>query len=813
MVNGSQHNQQLLRIAPWLPERRRPSCLEAKLRGMLGLLGALLLLLYVIIVGILLLLVAIPRLLLRLLLRPAAGCFGYVVEYAYALRICRLHVSIVRFVQNRWVKRPYHSRFDDLRTELRLVGGGICFVHAVPCLSDNFCYVLVDATAHVDVAPGVENDIPGSGLPTLVVDPCDATAVEEALEHLADRFYRTQGGLHLEAVLCTHKHWDHAGGNEQLAARASAEAARTDEESDASTAPPLSFACPLKVFGGLEDDVPGCTHPIQHGDHLQVGSLVMEAVAAPGHTVGSVMFRLMCEEPERLGAACSTDHKVEALFTGDTLFSGGCGAQFEGSELDMQHCFATILEGSAPSAETLLFPGHEYTAMLLENGVGEALATWAPTEPPGRFMALCSAFYVASHRRALRDKLPTVPVSLAGERMVNPMFDYGLQKHVQTLLSAVAALEDRGQSNASTDEDGKTQGDSLPATVSFPVSPGAPLSSACSDNEGQSYLVDTRAAPSQQLAVLYRADLETLRQELLSGKLGGAEAADKLLKLEQRPFEDTLLTGGEDSFGDHGLQPEEEYALEEESEGVAQEARVEDPSSAADTDDSGVANEGRTSAPSELQLKQAMKVLAVPAFVAVGHKAPCREGELPVSLFRLEAVLKRLQVPAPSLSALLQALERPGAGGSGSSSSEDAAAASCGARCCCCPSARIFRQAGTSEEEEDAYTAARLLPLRCALRSLLPEAAQQVGFLRSFLRWCSKLRCCSGRPSSGTSESRPEESSGQEEASGSEPEQPPPLPEGVLRRRRLAAVERRFAKHRPEGCPLCTSSFRQSAAL
>ena len=79
----------------------------------------------------------------------------------------------------------------------------------------------------------------------------------------------------------------------------------------------------------------------------------------PGHTLGSMVY-------EVFNVASPADTPT-AAFTGDTLFCGGCGALFE--------CSAKVLHGSLQMLvarlppETLLFPGHEYTEMLLQMAV------------------------------------------------------------------------------------------------------------------------------------------------------------------------------------------------------------------------------------------------------------------------------------------------------------------------------------------------------------------------------------------------------------------------------------------------------------
>src|SRR5688572_5965032 len=100
----------------------------------------------------------------------------------------------------------------------------------VPCLSDNYAYLVWRA---------------GSGS-ALVVDPSEGEPVERALaEH----------GLVLAAILCTHHHWGHVGGNEALLARRAG----------------------LPVYAHRSDQekarVPGQTHPVDDGHAFRVVGL------------------------------------------------------------------------------------------------------------------------------------------------------------------------------------------------------------------------------------------------------------------------------------------------------------------------------------------------------------------------------------------------------------------------------------------------------------------------------------------------------------------------------------------------------------
>eukprot|EP00421_Protoceratium_reticulatum_P001236 CAMPEP_0168363142 /NCGR_PEP_ID=MMETSP0228-20121227/3540_1 /TAXON_ID=133427 /ORGANISM="Protoceratium reticulatum, Strain CCCM 535 (=CCMP 1889)" /LENGTH=418 /DNA_ID=CAMNT_0008375863 /DNA_START=29 /DNA_END=1283 /DNA_ORIENTATION=+ len=361
----------------------------------------------------------------------AAKNFGYVVEYAYSLRICQLHVAIERFMQRCFSRRPYHSRFADLRSEFPLGPRGACFVHPVPCMTNNLAYLVVDGSAGAVDAAAERL----CGLPCCLVDPCDAAAVVECAELLAEGTYAEFGGLALEAVLCTHKHWDHAGGNRDISALArAAPAAHSSDvaEGAAWPGPHLRYNAELPVYGGYDEAMPGRTHPLESGEKVWVGGLELEALATPGHTVGSTAFCI-----KNLATAATGTHGVgDVIFTGDCLFSGGCGAPFEGSNLDMEHCYATILQ-RCDLQKTSIFPGHEYTMMLLETELRDSHDSSLEV-PPGHFLSLCGDLYSVAHRRKLHDKLPTVPCTLAGEQQVNPMF-WAVRWRAQALLRALEA--------------------------------------------------------------------------------------------------------------------------------------------------------------------------------------------------------------------------------------------------------------------------------------------------------------------------------------------------------------------------------------
>ena len=181
-------------------------------------------------------------------------------------------------------------------------------IEAVPCLRDNYAYLIFDP------------EKPEEG--AWVVDPGEAAPVDAAL---AER------GLSLTGILLTHHHPDHVGGNAALVASHG----------------------PLEVLGFADDAhrLPEITHrlPASRGRFEASGQTIcglpLETMHIPGHTTGAIALKLGDE-----------------VFTGDTLFAAGCGRLFEGTPA-MMH--ASLQSLCALPEDTRLWFGHEYTAANL----------------------------------------------------------------------------------------------------------------------------------------------------------------------------------------------------------------------------------------------------------------------------------------------------------------------------------------------------------------------------------------------------------------------------------------------------------------
>lgn len=175
-------------------------------------------------------------------------------------------------------------------------------VQIIPCLSDNYAYLLR--------LPGTDRAV--------VVDASEAGPVRKVLE---------SQGLKLEGILSTHHHVDHVGGNEEL----------------------LKLHPRARVYAHKTDSarVPGLTNGVDDQETFEVGGFAFTALHIPGHTSGAVAYRM-----------------DDAVFTGDTLFVAGCGRLFEGTPAQMYESLNVKLAG-LPDA-TRVYCGHEYTAKNLE---------------------------------------------------------------------------------------------------------------------------------------------------------------------------------------------------------------------------------------------------------------------------------------------------------------------------------------------------------------------------------------------------------------------------------------------------------------
>ena len=170
-------------------------------------------------------------------------------------------------------------------------------IEIIKCLEDNFSYLLIDELTKS----------------TIVIDPSEAEPIINKIESL---------NLKLKFIMNTHHHYDHVGGNKELKKLYNA-----------------------KVIGFNEDKhrIPEIDISLKNDETWKDGIFEAKVFHIPGHTLGHVCFYF---------------YKENALFSGDTLFSLGCGRVFEGTHEEMFNSLKLI---KTLPLDTKIYCGHEYT--------------------------------------------------------------------------------------------------------------------------------------------------------------------------------------------------------------------------------------------------------------------------------------------------------------------------------------------------------------------------------------------------------------------------------------------------------------------
>ena len=238
-------------------------------------------------------------------------------------------------------------------------------VHTVPAATDNLVWIAVCER---------------TGAAAVV----DGPSAEEALA------YAQEHGLLIEQVWVTHTHGDHVGIVRDLAARGGLRGRRV-------FGPPA-----VRDAVRLDPPLEVLTDPVGEGSAFRLGEVEVRVLETPGHLDGHVSFLA-----------------GQALFCGDTLFTGGCGFLFDGPPDAM---FRSLMRLAACAPETRVCCAHEYTLDNLR-------FAWL-VEPDNE--ALAARIRDVRSRRARGEC--TVPSTIALERATNPF----LRPGSPTLIRRVA---------------------------------------------------------------------------------------------------------------------------------------------------------------------------------------------------------------------------------------------------------------------------------------------------------------------------------------------------------------------------------------
>lgn len=245
-------------------------------------------------------------------------------------------------------------------------------IHYFNMFQDNYGYLITD----------------GKSNRAATVDPGDGEAVLSWAEKL---------GLELTTIICTHKHSDHVGGNLYI----------------------KNLLPSVEIIGPGYEEIPGLTKPVMDGDSFLFESLKFSTIHTPCHTSGHVLY--FVEEVD------ASEPQKPILFSGDTLFVGGCGRFFEGTAAQMQDNMERI---SSLPHETLVFCAHEYT---LSNY--RFLANIDPDTCSNK---------LASIELQRSQNLPTIPSDIATELNYN-LFMKCHDPDLQTRLGVSSAIDAMGK--------------------------------------------------------------------------------------------------------------------------------------------------------------------------------------------------------------------------------------------------------------------------------------------------------------------------------------------------------------------------------
>ncbi len=169
-------------------------------------------------------------------------------------------------------------------------------IEIIPCLSDNYSYLIYEKKSNT----------------VSIVDPAEF----EACDKVINKYKK------LDFILNTHHHADHVGANLELKKKYNS-----------------------KILGSKSDKdrIPGINILLKENQKQKIGNLEFEVIFIPGHTKGHIAFFF---------------RKEKVAFTGDTLFSLGCGRIFEGTHDEMLNSLNKI-KNLPP--DTKIYCGHEYT--------------------------------------------------------------------------------------------------------------------------------------------------------------------------------------------------------------------------------------------------------------------------------------------------------------------------------------------------------------------------------------------------------------------------------------------------------------------
>ena len=216
-------------------------------------------------------------------------------------------------------------------------------IEIIKCLKDNYSYLIIDEKYNN----------------ACVVDPSEAEPIINFVE---------KKNVKLKFILNTHHHYDHVGGNNALKKK---------------------YGTKIVGFKNDKERIPNIDILLENNQIWKSENFEAKIIHIPGHTSGHICFYFI---------------KEKIAFTGDTLFSLGCGRIFEGTYEQMYNSL-NKLKKLPP--DTKIYCGHEYT---LQNSL------------------FCSKYdknnknlkkKIIEIKRKVEKNLPTIPSTLKEELTYN----------------------------------------------------------------------------------------------------------------------------------------------------------------------------------------------------------------------------------------------------------------------------------------------------------------------------------------------------------------------------------------------------------
>ena len=170
-------------------------------------------------------------------------------------------------------------------------------VEIIKCLKDNFSYLFINEKSNN----------------ACVVDPSEPDPIIDFIQ---------KKNINLKYILNTHHHYDHVGGNNDLKKR---------------------YGSKIVGFKDDKDRIPKIDILVEDNQIWTYEDFESKIFHIPGHTSGHICFYF---------------EKEKIAFTGDTLFSLGCGRIFEGTYKQM---FESLNKLKKLPLDTKIYCGHEYT--------------------------------------------------------------------------------------------------------------------------------------------------------------------------------------------------------------------------------------------------------------------------------------------------------------------------------------------------------------------------------------------------------------------------------------------------------------------